>query len=199
VSDEREEVAEELRRLAEEAQRRARRTGGVGGQPPSPPVLRETPPFRGRPSPPAAPLPSPPDPAAVNAAWRAEPPPSRGIRRLLHRLLERLLRPHFDAQQTFNARQVQLDNELVVYLGERLEATHRHYDHVLGLYGRHIDEIDERHIILQEELVSHVHDLVKRIDFVLAEAERGQLSREAVLEDLRRRIARLEETLKRRA
>ena len=41
------------------------------------------------------------------------------------------------------------------------------------MHGRHMDEIDERHLILQEELVAHVHDLVKRIDLVLAEAERG--------------------------
>ena len=40
-------------------------------------------------------------------------------------------------------------------------ATHRHYDEVLGLHGRHMGEIDERHLILQEELVTHVHDLVQ--------------------------------------
>ena len=39
---------------------------------------------------------------------------------------------------------------------------------------RHMAEIDERHLILQEELVAHVHDLVKRIDLVLAEAEKGR-------------------------
>jgi hypothetical protein len=43
-----------------------------------------------------------------------------------------------------------------------------------------------------------VHDLVRRIDLVLAEVERGRLSREAVIEDLRGRVARLEEALQRR-
>ena len=42
-------------------------------------------------------------------------------------------------------------------------------------------EIDERHLILQEELVAHVHDLVKRIDLVLAESERGRLGLEFAL------------------
>ena len=41
-------------------------------------------------------------------------------------------------------------------------------------YGRHMGEIDERHLILQEELVAHVHDLVRRVDLVLAEARAGR-------------------------
>ena len=49
---------------------------------------------------------------------------------------------------------------------------------MLGIHGRHMGEIDERHLILQEELVAHVHDLVKRIDLVLAESERGRLGLE---------------------
>ncbi len=39
-------------------------------------------------------------------------------------------------------------------------------------------------MILQEELVAHVHDLVKRIDLVLAEAERGRVSAEHALKDV---------------
>jgi hypothetical protein len=58
-------------------------------------------------------------------------------------------------------------------------------------------EIDERHLILQEELVAHVHDLVKRIDLVLSTAERGRLSLEFALRDVRTRLARLEERLRR--
>ena len=77
----------------------------------------------------------------------------------------------------------------------RLEATHRHYDEVLGLHGRHMGEIDERHLILQEELVTHVHDLVRRIDLVLAEAERGRLGLERDLRDVRDRARQLEERL----
>jgi uncharacterized protein (DUF2235 family) len=90
---------------------------------------------------------------------------------------------------------VQLDNALLAYLDARLAATHRHYDGVLGGVGRHLGEVDERHMILQEELVAHVHDLVKRIDLVLAEAERGRVSAEHALKDLRQRLKDLEERL----
>lgn len=111
--------------------------------------------------------------------------------------LRRLLGPIFDAQTTFNSRQVQLDNELIAYLEERLAATHRHYDAVLGIHGRHMAEIDERHLIVQEELVAHVHDLVKRIDLVLAESEKGRLPLEFALRDLRARVREIEERLPR--
>jgi hypothetical protein len=103
-----------------------------------------------------------------------------------------LLTPSLEAQVSFNARQVQLDNEILEYIDTRFAATHAHYDGVLGRYGRHMGEIDERHLILQEELVAHVHDLVERIDLVLAEAEKGRLSFEHALRDLRTRLARLE-------
>jgi hypothetical protein len=198
MTDERERVAEELRRVADEAHRKALLDGGAPLEFAPLPVPAERQPLPRVEAPPPMPLPAPPDPKAVNAAWKAEPPPPRGFQRLIHRLLERIFRPRFEAQQAFNARQVQLDNETLTYLSERFAATHRHYDHVLGLYGRHIEEIDERHRMLQDELVSHVHDLVKRIDLVLAEVERGRLSREAVIEDLRGRVARLEEALQRR-
>ena len=102
-----------------------------------------------------------------------------GWRRLLARGLGRVLARVLDAQESFNSRQVQFDNALLDYIDARLAATHRHYDEVLGLHGRHMGEIDERHLILQEELVAHVHDLVRRIDLVLAEAERGRLGLES--------------------
>ena len=98
-------------------------------------------------------------------------------------------------QVSWNSRQVQLDNEILEYVDARLDVTHRHYDAVLGIHGRHIQDINERHLILQEELVAHVHDLVKRIDLVLAEAEKGRLSLEFALRDVRTRLARLEERL----
>jgi hypothetical protein len=139
------------------------------------------------------PPPAPPDATAVNESWRAEPPPPTGIGRAFRRLLDRFLASRLEAQRTFNARQVQLDNALLSYIEERFTATHRHYDRVLGLYGRHLGEADERHLILQEELVVHVHDLVKRIDLVLAEAERGRLSLEAALEEVRAALRGLEE------
>jgi hypothetical protein len=100
-------------------------------------------------------------------------------------------------QQDFNARQVQFDNELLAYVEARFDATHRHYDRILGLTGDHMGEIDERHLILQEELVAHVHDLVKRIDLVLGQSERGRLGLESALKDLRARVAGLEERLRR--
>jgi hypothetical protein len=147
--------------------------------------------------PPQAP-PSPPDAAAVNESWRAEGPPSGGPGAFFRRLLERALAPRLEAQRAFNARQVQLDNEVLRYLEERFAATHRHYDRILGMYGRHLGESDERHMILQEELVAHVQDLVKRVDLVLAESDRGRLALEFAIEDLRGRLARLEEVLRRR-
>jgi hypothetical protein len=137
--------------------------------------------------------PPPPDASAVNAAWQAEPPTRpRGLRGRLLALLERLLAPRLAAQVAFNARQVQLDNELLAHLEARFAATHRHYDAVLGGIGRHLGEADERHLILQEELVAHVQDLVARSDLVLGRAERGRASLVRQLEDLRRRVARLE-------
>jgi len=141
--------------------------------------------------------PAPPDAVPVNAAWRAEPAARGGISGFFARVLERLLRPRLEAQVAFNSRQVQLDNELLAYLQARLEATHRHYDAVLGGVGRHLGEIDERHLILQEELVAHVQELVKRIDLVLAEGERSRRALDLALQALRTRVDRLEEPPKR--
>jgi hypothetical protein len=195
MSEDREDVAEEVRRVREEVRRRAR----LESAPPaaeSPalevrtpqPVPRET-------VPPSEPPPSPPDAAAVNEAWRAETPLPGGHFSVFRRLLERVLGPRFEAQQAFNARQVQLDNEMLRYVEERFAATHRHYDRILGLYGRHLGESDERHLILQEELVAHVQDLVRRVDLVLEESDRGRLSLEAALEQVRASLRRLEERL----
>jgi len=187
MSDKRKDVAAELRRVREEVRRRALLEGGASA-PPAPQVRPPRPVAREE-LPPEPPAPEPPDATAVNEAWRAEPPAPGGR---LVRLLERLLAPRLEAQRAFNARQVQLDNEVLRYLEERFAATHRHYDRILGLYGRHLGEADERHLILQEELVVHVHDLVKRIDLVMAETERGRLSLEAALEEVRASLRRLE-------
>jgi len=146
----------------------------------------------------AQPAPDPPDAAAVNAAWATEATLPPGLRGWLYRLLARLMRPGLEAQRTFNARQVQLDNDLLRFVGERAAATHRHYDRILGELGRRLDEADERHAILEKELVNHVHDLVHRIDLVLGESGRGRLGLELALEDLRARLGRLEEALRRR-
>jgi len=199
VSDERDEVAEELRRVRDEVRSRARPADGGASEPtpaPTPPP-RESPPRATRETETATE--SPPDPpaaAAVNAAWRAEADPSHGLSGLLRRLLERLLKPRFEAQRAFNSHQVQLDNEMLGYLEKRVAATHRQYDRLLGDLGRRLDEADERHAILEKELVGHVQDLVRRIDLVLADANRGRAALELALEDVRERLARVEKTLR---
>jgi hypothetical protein len=131
----------------------------------------------GRPDAPPEPvLPPPPDAAAVNEAWRAE-------------------RPWLDAQVGFNARQAQLDNALLEWLQARFAATHEHYDRLHHAASLRMDEIDERHLLLQERLVVHVHELVRRVDFVLEASERGRLSAEAELRRLARRVEELENRL----
>jgi len=200
VGDERDDVAEELRRIRDEARGRARL--GAGGD--AEPIPVATPPFVESPA--QTPLeieagtesaPDPPDATAVNAAWRAEAEPPRGLSGSLRRLLERFLQPRLEAQQDFNSRQVQLDNEMLGYLEKRSAATHRHYDRLLGDLGRRLDEADERHAILEKELVGHVQDLVRRIDLVLADGSRGRLTLEFALEDVRGRLARVEKILRR--
>jgi hypothetical protein len=199
---ERERVAEELRRVRAGARRGSRPDSGpaepVGGQERSPTAEPEGDTGKSG-SAPEAPLPerpgNPPDATSVNAAWRADPVPPSGPTRFVYRLLDRILRPRFEAQREFNARQVRLDNEALRYLGERIDATHRHYDRLLGLLGRRLDEVDERHATLEKELVAHVHDLVERIDLVLAEATRGRLGLQFALEELRVRVEQLEQAL----
>jgi hypothetical protein len=142
------------------------------------------------PEPPAPTLPAPPDAAPVNDAWRAEPAGGGVIRRWL----ERALRPRLDAQVAFNARQAQLDNALLEWLPARFAATHEHYDRLHHAATRRMNDIDERHMLLQERLVVHVHELVRRIDFVLEASERSRLSAEA---ELKRLVARIEELEKR--
>ena len=197
MSDERERLAEELRRIRDDVRQRALLEDDTdpGLPPPRPVARREGGPPEGSPAPP--PLPAPPDARAVNAAWPAEAPAPRGLRAVLARLLRGVLGPRHEAQVAFNARQVQLDNELLAYVQARFEATHRHYDSVLGGVGRHLGEIDERHLIVQEELVAHVQDLVRRIDLVLAESERSRRALERALEALKTRLQQLEGRLPR--
>jgi hypothetical protein len=134
----------------------------------------------------------------VNASWAASAAPGRGLGGLLSRLLARLLAPQLEAQRAFNADQVRLDNALLRHLEERFAATHRHYDEVLGAAGRRLDEVDERHAQLVQELVAHVHDLARRIDLVLAEADRGRPALELVIKDLQAHVARIEDGLRSR-
>jgi hypothetical protein len=186
-----EDVARELERLRAEVRARAEaevrttreRAPGPAldlsraGSPPGPPP---------RPS-----LPAPPDAAGVNEAWRAEP----GRGGFVQRWLERGLRPRLDAQVAFNARQTQLDNALLDWLQARFAATHEHYDRMHEAAARRMNEIDERHRQLQEALVDHVHDIVERVDLVMEEAERGRLSLEAAVAEVRSSLRRLEDLL----
>jgi hypothetical protein len=143
---------------------------------------------------PAPPLPPRPDNAALNTSWDlARLPLPAGVRGRLIHAVRALLQPVLDAQTIFNSRQVQFDNELLAWTEGRLDATHRQYDAVLGIHRRHMAEIDERHLIVQEELVAHVHDLVRRIDLVLGESERGRVSLENALKDVRARLQALEQ------
>jgi hypothetical protein len=139
-----------------------------------------------------APAPPAPDNTAVNELWSL-PSAARGGG--LYGLLRRLLGPLVDAQVAFNSRQVQLDNQILEHLDARLAETHRHYDRILGEYGQRLNDADERHRILERELVAHVHDLVKRIDLVLTDSERGRLSLDTTLRDVRARLLQIEERL----
>jgi len=190
-------VAEELRRIRDGVRDRALLEPDLRSPLPPPAPVRtpeRMPPLTVPPALPALPRP---DNSALNAMWRILDAPRRSMRGILGRFRGRGAGPALQRQQDFNARQVQFDNELLAYVEARLDATHRQYDRVLGLHGDHMGEIDERHIILQEELVAHVHDLVKRIDLVLGQAERGRLGLESALKDLRARVAGLEERLRR--
>ncbi len=198
MSDERAKVAEELRRIREGVRGRALLERKPADVMPAPAPFRTSPAPVPEPPPEAAPAIPRPDGTAVNGLWdlaRIEAP--GGVKGVLVRVLRRLLAPTLEAQVAFNSRQVQLDNELLAYVDARIDATHRHYDAVLGIHGRHMEDVDERHLILQEEVVAHVHDLVRRIDLVLSEAERGRLSLEFALREVRERLARIEERLAR--
>jgi hypothetical protein len=191
MTDVRKNVARELRRVKEEVRENALRAGEPAASLPPAPPAREPEPASREDPPPAEPAPSAPDRTLVNESWRAEPRVPRGLKGLLFRLLDRLLRPRFEAQRTFNAHQAQLDNAILRHLEERSAATHRHYDRLLGIYGRHLDEVNERHVILEKELVGHVEELIRRIDLVLARAERGRVSLEHELSDVRRQLEEL--------
>jgi hypothetical protein len=184
-------VAREIDRIRAEARARAQAEGRTAFVPPA-----ATSPVAVAPPPPPEPaglpvLPPPPDAAAVNEAWSAEPAPGG----LVRRWLERALRPRLDAQVAFNARQTRLDNALLDWLLARFAATHEHYDRMHEAATRRMNEIDERHEKLQERLIFHVHELVRRVDFVLEASERSRLSAEAEVRRLALRVEELEERL----
>ena len=192
--DERRRVEDELRRVRDQVRDGALLEERKGLGAPRP-ITTTLPSAAVEPLPPV-PLPEPPDATGVNEAWRARlPQPPGGVRGRLARAVWELLAPYVDAQVDFNSRQVQLDNHVLDYIGRRFAATHDQYDRALGLHMQRMEDIDKRHLILQEEVVAHIHDLVQRIDVVLAESERGRMSAEFALRDVRTRLGRLEAAL----
>jgi len=147
-----------------------------------------------------------PDREELNALWNVSDAgteqPAGTLARLLHPLrspLARLVRfalgPVVERQVRMNSAQVRFDNELVRYVDERFDRLSHHYDRVLGLHGRRMEEIDERHLILQQELVRHVHDLVARIELVFEAAEQNHLYLEGTLRETREELSRIAERL----
>jgi len=193
---ERERVADELRRVRDAVRDRALSDPKTAAPLPPPRQVSVPGPMPSDPAP-APPMPAArPDNADLNELWALRSALEQGgLRRVVTRGLGRLLSRLIDRQESFNSRQVQFDNAILDYIDARLSATHVHYDSILGVHGRHMGEIDERHLIMQEELVAHVHDLVKRIDLVLGESERGRMGLELALRDIRARLLRLEERI----
>jgi hypothetical protein len=141
------------------------------------------------PPPPAPELPSPPDPRAVNESWSPPSLQGGGIAGALRRAAHRLVRKQLDARVRFDSDQVRLDNELLEYVTAHFAATHRHYDRLIAADAVRMNEIDERHVLVQKGVVAHIEDLMNRVELVLEAAERSRLSSES---DLRRILPRLE-------
>lgn len=140
--------------------------------------------------------------ARLNALWdvrrlrEAQSKSAGGIRGRLRRaglaVVHRLFGGPDDLQEQFNSASVQFDNEIVAYVDERFDRMARHYDAVLGAHGKRMEEIDERHLVLQRELIRHVHDLVERIEFVFESAEQQHLYLEGRLREIREELERLQ-------
>lgn len=137
-----------------------------------------------------------PDRAALNELWDlARAQPTSPFRRFLARIARFALGPVVDRQTRMNSAQVQFDNALVAYVDARIDGVSRHYDGLLGLHGKRMEEIDERHLILQQELVRHVHDLVQRIEFVFETAETNHLYVDGLARETREELKRLVQRL----
>jgi len=136
--------------------------------------------------------PAPPDLGPVNESFRTAPDRLSGSFLSLIDGREKTRQ----AQEHFNSNQVRLDNTLVAWTSDHFAATHKHYDAVISLMQKRMDEIDTRHRELERELVRHVHEMARRIDVVLGEGEKGRVSHEAALRSLRERLRLLEEKLR---
>lgn len=115
----------------------------------------------------------------------------RPVRSVLRRVLRFALGPLVERQTELNSAQVRFDNELVSYVDARFDRLSSHYDHVLGLHGKRMEEIDERHLILQQELIRHVHELVKRIELVFESAGENHAYLDGVLREVKEEIRAL--------
>jgi len=183
-------VAAELERIAEGVRDRVRPALGE-----SRPEVDVSPPLLAPETVLPVRAPERPSGAAVNELWRTAAVPRPGVRGRLLGLVSCIFRSEFEMQERFNGAQVRLDNELGEWIERRFAATHQHYDEVLGQIGRHLGEIDTRHLMLQAELVKHTHDLVRRIDLVLAESEKSRMGLAQALKDVRERLVALEHRL----
>jgi hypothetical protein len=129
---------------------------------------------------------------ALNRLWNVSPEAPPGVlARAIRRLVGFALGPLAERQTEMNSAQVRFDNEIVSYVDSRLDRMSRHYDRVLGLHGRRMEEIDERHLILQQELVRHVHDLVARIELTFEAAEQNHLYLEGMLRETREELSKI--------
>jgi len=182
--------AEALRQVIEGASVPAAVRGSEEVLGPAEPVREES--AEAPPEPVAWNPPPPPDLRPVNESWPAGPlRPAGGIASLLGGSREKAR----EAQVKFNSDQVQLDNALVSWTAEHFAATHGHYDSVIALMRKRMDDIDTRHRELERELIRHVHEMARRIDVVLGEGEKGRVSHEAALRSVRERLRAIEEKL----
>jgi hypothetical protein len=192
-------VADAFRQIREEARQHPPEGARL---PAAAPASSEPAPLAALPKPSAAEASSSPDRRVLNERWNvgealaATPSGRLGrglgfLRPALQRLVRFALGPLVERQVELNSAQVRFDNEIVSYLDDRLERLTAHYDRVLGLHGKRMEEIDERHLILQQELVRHVHELVKRIEFVFENAEQNHLYLEGALRELRDEVRSL--------
>jgi hypothetical protein len=129
----------------------------------------------------------------LNASWNvADATPQSFLGKLiwpLRRFVRRIaVGSLVERQVQLNSAQVRFDNEVIEYVDARLDRMGQHYDRVLGLHGKRMEEIDERHLILQQELIRHVHDLVERIEFVFESAETNHLQVDGALRETREEL-----------
>jgi hypothetical protein len=188
------EVAREIARARAEARRRADAETAPRPLPrPAPPEIVSPPPPP--PPAPAAELPAPPDATAVNESWRPPSLEGGGLLGAIRRLVDRVVRRQLAARVRFDAEQARFDNELLAYVTAHFAATHRHYDRLIAEHSIRMDEIDERQVQAQRQLIAAIEELSARVGLVLETAERARLSGEADLRRLAPRVEALERRL----